>query len=266
MDQAATLTTGWEPDTPLGDSILRQFVFAYANRVAWMARATGGRVDRNPAACIADVGSAFGYDNAAVLLQPPAATDLLGGLGRAHRLFPAERWWIPAQRLAAARVPTRWDVAGRAPAADAAPTRPVQRRPTIRDADLPRPRPATPRRLRHRVEGRLPLPGGAADADHRLLGAHLRLLAGYDGDQPVATAGGLHDQRRRRDRLGRGPAHPPPPRHRRGHDRGRRLDRPGPASGPPRQRRRAQPLPPCRLHRPAAPHDLGIPPTNRHER
>ena len=31
----------------------------------------------------------------------------------------------PAQRLAASRVPTRWDVAGRAPAADAAPTRPL---------------------------------------------------------------------------------------------------------------------------------------------
>ena len=42
MDQAATLTTGWETDTPLDDSILRQFVFAYADRVAWMARATAG--------------------------------------------------------------------------------------------------------------------------------------------------------------------------------------------------------------------------------
>lgn len=46
MDQAATLTTGWEPDTPLDHSILPQFVFTYADRVAWMARATGGRVDR----------------------------------------------------------------------------------------------------------------------------------------------------------------------------------------------------------------------------
>jgi GNAT superfamily N-acetyltransferase len=63
MDQVATLTTGWEPDTPLDDSVLRQFVFAYADRVAWMAQATHGRVDRDAAACIADAGSAFGYDN-----------------------------------------------------------------------------------------------------------------------------------------------------------------------------------------------------------
>ena len=42
MNQAATLTTGWEPGTPLDDSILRQFVFAYAGRVARMARATDG--------------------------------------------------------------------------------------------------------------------------------------------------------------------------------------------------------------------------------
>ena len=40
MDQVATLTTGWEPDTPLDDSVLRPFVFAYADRVAWMAQAT----------------------------------------------------------------------------------------------------------------------------------------------------------------------------------------------------------------------------------
>ena len=124
MDQVATLLTGWEPGTPLDDSILRQFVFACADRVACMARATGGRVDRDTAACIADVGSAFGYDNAAVLLQPPA--------------------------------------------------------------------PPSARRLRRRSAGR-----------------HRR---------------GLRDQRRRRDRLGRDPAHPPPARHRGGHDHGRRLE------------------------------------------
>ncbi len=94
MDQTSTLTTGWEPDTPLDDSIVRQVVFAYADRVAWMARATGGRVDRDHAACIADVGSAFGYDNAAVLLQPPDAAGLAGVLARADRLFAPQRWWI----------------------------------------------------------------------------------------------------------------------------------------------------------------------------
>jgi hypothetical protein len=43
MDQVATLITGWEPDTPLDDCVLRQFVFAYAGRVAWMAKKRGTR-------------------------------------------------------------------------------------------------------------------------------------------------------------------------------------------------------------------------------
>jgi hypothetical protein len=42
VSQVTTLIDGWEPQTPVDDSILRQFVFAYADRVAWMAGVTGG--------------------------------------------------------------------------------------------------------------------------------------------------------------------------------------------------------------------------------
>ncbi len=189
MDQAATLTTGWEPDTPLDDSILRQFVFAYADRVAWMARATGGRVDRDPAACIADAGSAFGYDNAAVLLQPPAATDLLGVLGRAHRLFAPERWWV---------LLSAWPLPGSPPdGMSLVGHPPLMLRPpgpfSVAQPSGLRICPVDDRRRLADFDAVLkagfPLPGGAAVADHRLLGQHLRLLVGYDGDQPVATAG-----------------------------------------------------------------------------
>ncbi len=189
MNQAATLTTGWEPDTPLDDSILRQFVFAYADRVAWMARATGGRADRDTAACIADAGSAFGYDNAAVLLRPPAAGDLPGVLGRAHRLFPAQRWWV---------LLSAWPLPGGLPEGMSLVGHPplMLRPPAPFSAAPPsglRICPVDDRRRLADFDAVLkvgfPLPGGAAVADHRLLGAHLRLLVGYHGDQPVATAG-----------------------------------------------------------------------------
>ncbi len=189
MNEVVTLTTGWEPDTPIDDSILRQFVFAYADRVAWMARAAGGLVDRDPAACIADVGSAFGYDNAAVLLQPPAETDLQGVLARAHRLFPPERWWIllSAWPLPAC-LPDGMSLVGHPPLMLRPPGPfsvarppgfricPVDDRQHLADFDAV-------------LKAGFPLPGGAAVADHRLLGQHLRLLVGYDGDHPVATAG-----------------------------------------------------------------------------
>jgi hypothetical protein len=69
------LTTGWEPDLPVTDSLLRQFVFSYADRTAWMARALGGRTDRDADAALADLGSPFLFDNAVVLLQStPEAT------------------------------------------------------------------------------------------------------------------------------------------------------------------------------------------------
>lgn len=69
MDQAATLTTGWEPGTPPGDSVVRQFAFA----------------------CTAGSSPAPGYGNAAILLQPPARTALPTSLNRARQLFPPDR-------------------------------------------------------------------------------------------------------------------------------------------------------------------------------
>lgn len=189
MNETATLTTGWEPDTPLDDSIVRQVVFAYADRVAWMARATGGRVDRDHAACIADVGSAFGYDNAAVLLQPPDAAGLAGVLARADRLFAPERWWIVLSAWPLPRdLPEGIALVGHPPLMLRPPgplrvAQPaglriccVEDRQALVDFDAV-------------LKAGFPLPGGAGVADRRLLGHDLRLLVGYDGDQPVATAG-----------------------------------------------------------------------------
>ncbi len=189
MDQVATLTTGWEPDTPLDDSVLRQFVFAYADRAAWMAQATHGRVDRDAAACIADAGSAFGYDNAAVLLQPPTQTALLALLNRARQLFPPDRWWVllsawplpgppPDGMLLVGHPPLMLRPPGPFSVGQPPGLRilPVNDQPSLADFDTV-------------LNAAFPLPGGTAVADRRLLGYDLHLLVGYDREIPVATAG-----------------------------------------------------------------------------
>jgi ribosomal protein S18 acetylase RimI-like enzyme len=91
---APALTTGWEPDVPVGDTILRRFVYSYADRVALTARAAGGRAERGAAAAYADARSAFVFDNAVVLLRPPTGEGIDAVLDRAARVFPDERVWV----------------------------------------------------------------------------------------------------------------------------------------------------------------------------
>lgn len=88
------LVTGWEPDVPVGDTLVRRFVHAMADRGAAMAAATGGRAERTPDAAFADLGSEIGMDNAAVLLRPPPAVDLEAVVARASAFFPEERPWV----------------------------------------------------------------------------------------------------------------------------------------------------------------------------
>ena len=189
MDQVATLTTGWEPNTPLTDSLLREFVFAYADRVAWMAQLTQGRVDSDAAACIADTCSAFGYDNAAVLLQPPTQSTLLAVLNRARQLFPPDRWWVllsawplpgplPDGMLLGGHPPLMLRPPGPFSVGHPPGLRilPVSDQSSLADFDTV-------------LKAAFPLPGGAAVADRRFLGYDLHLLVGYDRDEPVATAG-----------------------------------------------------------------------------
>jgi hypothetical protein len=44
------LTTGWEPDLPVGDTVLRRFVYAWADSLAGPVEAVGGRVALGDAA------------------------------------------------------------------------------------------------------------------------------------------------------------------------------------------------------------------------
>ncbi len=189
MSQVETLIGGWEPETPVEDSILRQFVYAYADRVTWMAGARGGQVDRDALACIADARSPFGYDNAAVLLQPPGPIDPVAILQRARALFAPERWCIVLSAWPLPELSSRGlSLVGhpplmlRLPPAPAVPRPPGLRIVAVEDDQ-------TCHDFDRVLKEGYGLPDSPAVTDQRLLGRHLHLFVGYLGDQPVATAG-----------------------------------------------------------------------------
>lgn len=64
------LMTGWEPDAPIGDTMLRRFVFALAGAWEPVVAAMGGRVQRCAEFAVADSARPAGYGNAVTLLQP----------------------------------------------------------------------------------------------------------------------------------------------------------------------------------------------------
>jgi hypothetical protein len=64
------LTAGWEPDTPVDDTLLRRFVFAMAETWEPVVRAMGGRVLRRAEFALVDYGRPAGLGNAVTLLRP----------------------------------------------------------------------------------------------------------------------------------------------------------------------------------------------------
>jgi GNAT superfamily N-acetyltransferase len=186
-----SLTTGWEPDLPAGDSLVRQFVLGYADRTAAMAAVLGGRVDRDAVASIVDLGSPFLFDNAVVLLRPPTADDLAAVLDRAGALYPADREWAllsvwPLPNLAGYGLtllghPPLMLRPGRAtaPAPAAGELRVL---PVTSELDLA---------VFHRVlvDGYGLTGDGGSMADPRVLAAGINLFVGYAGSAPVAVSG-----------------------------------------------------------------------------
>ncbi|GIJ47721.1 hypothetical protein Val02_46070 [Virgisporangium aliadipatigenens] len=182
------LATGWEPDLPVRDSVLRQFIFAYADRTREMAASVGGRAERDDELSLADLGSPFLFDNAAVVLRPPRDVGSL--VDRASAFFPGERSWVLLCAWPTPDLSTHGlSLMGHPPlmlrppfsgvAAEPAGLRIV---PVANAADLDAFR-------RVLVEG-YPLPAGqeGAIADPRVLGA-LRLFLGFAGGRAVAAAG-----------------------------------------------------------------------------
>lgn len=62
--------TGWEPEVPSSDTVLRAYVENYAAELASYAASRGGRVLRTDRYLLADHGSPAAIFNAAVLLRP----------------------------------------------------------------------------------------------------------------------------------------------------------------------------------------------------
>jgi hypothetical protein len=69
------LETGWLPDTPAGDTLLRQFVLNQSDLACATALAMGGRAERYDGVALADTGGPVSYLNQAVLQRPLIASD-----------------------------------------------------------------------------------------------------------------------------------------------------------------------------------------------
>ena len=185
------LTHGWEPELDAGDSLLRQFVLANADRNEYLASWSGGRHERWPDLAAADPASPVLFDNAAVLLQPPAYVDLADVVRRLIAFYPPDRHFVflspwPTPDLTGhglelmghppfmVRPP-----GGTAPALPAGlELVPVTDKRTLDDF------------VRTLVTA-YPMPGadGTPLSDARVLDGPIRLFVGYVDGQPVATSG-----------------------------------------------------------------------------
>lgn len=76
MTSAPPLQTGWEPDTPVTDTVLRQFVFNLAASSEIPVVLMGGRCLHHDDLAATDVGRPSGFFNSATLLQPLLAGRL----------------------------------------------------------------------------------------------------------------------------------------------------------------------------------------------
>jgi hypothetical protein len=69
------LETGWWPDTPVGDTVLRRFQVNQARVNEMIAGAAGGRVERTDDVSLVDAGNPVPYYNQALLMRPLAGAD-----------------------------------------------------------------------------------------------------------------------------------------------------------------------------------------------
>lgn len=188
---AEQLTHGWEPGLDAGDSLLRRFVLANAERNAFVAACAGGRAQRWEDLAAADPASPVLFDNAAVLLRPPAYLDLPDTLRRLLAFYPLERHFVflsawPTPDLSTAGLelmghpPLMLRPPGGAPPPlpDGLRIVPVTDRAGLEDfvATLVEAYP-------------MPEAKGTIFGDERVLSGPVKLFVGYLGDRPVATSG-----------------------------------------------------------------------------
>lgn len=193
------LFSGWAPDAPIDDSLLRRFVFALADRGPFLHERLGCPELRTDSLAAADPASPIIFDNLAVLLQPPSMFELDEVVADVLAFFPPERGFV---LMSAWPTP---DLSDRGlklmghppfmyrPLGEPAP--PVS--PGLRIEEV------TDRKSAHTfvltLQEAYPMPGEASPVfDERILGGPIRLFTGYEGDRPIGTAGtivshGLND-------------------------------------------------------------------------
>lgn len=183
------LIHGWEPGTPAGDSLLRQFVLSAAEVSGWIAERAGGRAQRWDDASAADAGSPVLFDNLAVLLAPAAYVDVDDAVARIVAHYPPARhfvllspWPTPDLRRHGLELMGHPPFMTRA-AGGTAPPLPADLH-VVEAADA-----ATLADACAVLGGGFGMPvDGSPLADPAVLGGPLRVWVGYEGDRPVATA------------------------------------------------------------------------------
>lgn len=191
MSDDEHLTHGWEPDLPVEDSILRRFLFANADRNAFVAERSGGRSARWDDLAVADPASPVIFDNAGVLLVPPVYTDLDDAVRRFLDFYPPERhavlisgWPTPDLSGHGLELMGHPPLMLRVPGGEAPPLPEGLTIERVTDA----------RTLTDWVQTLVeayPMPGGENTvlADPSILDGPLRLFVGYVDGRPVATSG-----------------------------------------------------------------------------
>jgi len=185
------LFTGWAPDAPIGDTLLRRFVFSVAERGAFLADRIGGRALRTDDVWAVDLASPVLFDNAAVMLRPPPLADVDAVADAVAAFYPDERafvlmspWHLP-------------DLSGHGLTLMGHP--PFM----VRPAGGPTPPATHGLRIEEVTDGEdaacfvrtivdaYPMPGAETGTPFTaaILGGPVRLWIGYEGDRPVGTAG-----------------------------------------------------------------------------
>jgi len=86
----ALLTTGWDAEAPVGDTMLRRFLHHHAESGVAFTHAAGGRVASTNELVMSDFGRPSGYFNSAVLLAPPAPGEVDEVLDEIEGFFSAD--------------------------------------------------------------------------------------------------------------------------------------------------------------------------------
>lgn len=194
-----SLTTGWEPDAPIADTLLRRFLFNWADAVTTQVTAMGGRVLRRDDLAAADLGRPAGFFNCTTLLQPLTeanrdqvltALDAFYGFGEgtaAGEVLLFSGWPTPDL------VPHGWRLEGHPPLHLLPPGRtqplapPGLRIEAVTDAVGLRAFEDVGVRGYPLLELQ-PLTPGALIDERVLVDRRLRMWVGWDGDRPVGVA------------------------------------------------------------------------------